>query len=159
MISEWPEPVRRARDLVMIHGWNATAYQIVNPGIDHWFSAAGDAVVGYVERSGIRVVAGAPVCSTDRLPAVVDEFERNSTGRGRGVCYFGAEARLEGALRESRNHSMALLGAQPAWVPATWVEKAESYPSVRAQFNRAANKGVTVREWTGNEAAESGRLH
>jgi len=32
----------------MLHGWNATAYQIVNPGMSLWFSANGDAVAGYV---------------------------------------------------------------------------------------------------------------
>lgn len=158
MISEWPEPVRRARDLVMTHGWNATAYQIVNPGIDHWFAADGDAVVGYVDCAGMRVVAGAPVSSEQRLSAVIDEFERASINEGRGVCYFGAEARLEGALRNSRDHSMALLGAQPAWKPATWMQKAERSSSLRAQFNRAANKGVTVREWPATEATASPRL-
>ncbi|HZK77652.1 MAG TPA: DUF2156 domain-containing protein [Gemmatimonadaceae bacterium] len=158
MISQWPEPVRRARELVMLYGWNATAYQIVNPGIEHWFSATGDAVVGYVDCVGIRVVAGAPVSSEQRLPAVIDQFERSSVADGRGVCYFGAEARLEGALRGSKEHSMALLGAQPAWKPASWIEKAESYASLRAQFNRAANKGVTVREWPAAEAAGSSHL-
>ncbi|HXV15897.1 MAG TPA: DUF2156 domain-containing protein [Gemmatimonadaceae bacterium] len=158
MISQWPEPVRRARELVMQYGWNATAYQIVNPGIDHWFSANGDAVVGYVDSGGMRVVAGAPVSSENRLPAVIQEFEKASVDDGRGICYFGAEARLEGALRDSRDHSMALLGAQPAWRPASWIEKADSYSSVRAQFNRASNKGVTVREWPSAEATGSPRL-
>jgi len=158
MISEWPEPVRRARELVMLYGWNATAYQVVNPGIDLWFSAEGDAVVGYVACAGIRVVAGAPVSSAARLPAVVDEFEKSATAHGQGVCYFGAEARLESFLRGSRSHSMALLGAQPAWRPSSWMQKAESYPSLRAQFNRAANKGVTVREWPASQVAGSSRL-
>jgi Uncharacterized conserved protein len=159
MISDWPDPVRRARELVMTYGWNATAYQIVNPGIDHWFSADGDAVVGYVDCAGMRVVAGAPVSSEQRLPQVIREFEKSSLDDGRGVCYFGAEARLEGALRGSRNHSMALLGAQPAWSPASWIKKADNYSSLRAQFNRASNKGVTVREWPAAEAAGSLRLH
>jgi phosphatidylglycerol lysyltransferase len=158
MISQWPEPVRRARELVMQYGWNATAYQIVNPGIDHWFSADGDAVVGYVDSAGMRVVAGAPVSSEERLPAVIREFEKASIDDGRGVCYFGAEARLEGALRNSREHSMALLGAQPAWGPYSWIEKADSYSSLRAQFNRASNKGVTVQEWPASEATGSSRL-
>ncbi|MGH9421267.1 MAG: phosphatidylglycerol lysyltransferase domain-containing protein, partial [Thermoanaerobaculia bacterium] len=158
MISQWPEPVRRARELVMQHGWNATAYQIVNPGIDHWFSANGDAVVGYVDSGGMRVVAGAPVSTHERLPAVIHEFEKASVDDGRGVCYFGAEARLEGALRESRDHSMALLGAQPAWSPSSWIDKADSYSSLRAQFNRASNKGVTIREWPAAEATGSPRL-
>ena len=34
--------VARARQLVLEHGWNATAYQIVNRGIEHWFSVRGD---------------------------------------------------------------------------------------------------------------------
>ncbi len=36
----------KARDLVMAHGHNATACQILNPGIGYWFSARLDAVVG-----------------------------------------------------------------------------------------------------------------
>ena len=38
--------LEHARRLVLAHGWNATAYQIINPGIDHWFSSRGDAVIG-----------------------------------------------------------------------------------------------------------------
>jgi Uncharacterized conserved protein len=158
MTSAWPEPVRKARDLVMEHGWNATSYQIVNPGIDHWFSQNGDAVVGYVERAGIRVVAGAPVSSAERLPAVVEEFEKSAGEAGLGVCYFGAEARLEGVLRGSLLHSKVLLGAQPAWNPAGWSAKVDCYASLRAQFHRATNKGVLVREWSPNEATGSPRL-
>ena len=30
----------RARALVLAHGWNATAYQILNPGSLHWFAAS-----------------------------------------------------------------------------------------------------------------------
>ncbi|MGE5727799.1 MAG: hypothetical protein ACM34L_04290, partial [Gemmatimonas sp.] len=59
--------LHRARELVLEHGWNATAYQILNPGIAHWFCAGGDAVIGYVRRNGVRVVAGAPVCAPERL--------------------------------------------------------------------------------------------
>ncbi len=158
-ISAWPASVQKARDLVMQHGWNATSYQIVNPGIQHWFSASGDAVVGYVDYAGIRVVAGAPVSSAERLPAVVSEFEKSAGIAGRGVCYFGAEARLEGVLRDSSHHSMALLGAQPAWNPADWPEIVEKHPSLHAQFNRAVNKGVTIREWPADRAAGSPKLH
>lgn len=46
--------------LLREYAWNATAYQIVNPGIEHWFSPEGDAVIGYVTRGRVRVVAGAP---------------------------------------------------------------------------------------------------
>jgi phosphatidylglycerol lysyltransferase len=92
------------------------------------------------------------------LPAVVAEFEQASMTAGAGVCYFGAEARLEAVLRASCRHSMALVGAQPAWTPETWNDRVEAHPSLRAQFNRAANKGVQVREWPAREAGESPRL-
>src|SRR5678816_3091185 len=108
MLSSWPADVRRARDLVLQHGWNATSYQIVNPGIRHWFSHAGDAVVGFVRYAGFRIVAGAPVCAVERLPEVVAEFEVSARTSSERVCYFGAEARLDSALHDSRSHSRAL---------------------------------------------------
>src|SRR5215467_1760198 len=114
------EPLEHARELVMAHGWNATAYQIVNPSIVLWFSRTGDAVVGYVERGSTRVVAGSPVCSPERLAEVVTEFEQESAMRHCRVCYFGTEARLEGLLRSDHTHSMVLLGAQPSWNPSRW---------------------------------------
>src|SRR5690348_17608010 len=99
--SDWSidERLAHARELVLRYGWNATAYQIVNPGISLWFSSAGDAVIGYVQRGSTRVVAGAPVCPPNRLSAVVAEFEGECTARQIRVCYFGAEERLESALR------------------------------------------------------------
>src|SRR6476469_1992300 len=99
----------RARELVLAYGWNATAYQIVNPGMSLWFSARDDAVIGYVERGLTRVVAGAPVCSPERLEEVVDEFEHACAAKRRRVCYFGAEARLEAVLRHRADHARVLL--------------------------------------------------
>jgi len=143
----WPAPVRRARELVLAHGWNATAYQLVNPGIEHWFAAAGDAVVGYVRHAGTRVVAGAPVCTLERLPGVVEEFEQASAAAGDRVCYFGAEGRLEALLGESSRHALVALGAQPVWQPAQFGATVQAHASLRAQLNRARNKGTDVVEW------------
>jgi phosphatidylglycerol lysyltransferase len=141
-----------ARELVMTHGWNATAYQTVNPGMSLWFSAVGDAVVGYVERGRTRVVAGSPVCAPERLADVVAEFERECASCRRRVCYFGAEARLESLLRSDRAHSMVLLGAQPSWNPAGWSSIISGKASLRAQLNRSRNKGVTVTPMSPAEA-------
>ena len=152
MISQWPAEVRRARELVLRYGWNATSYQIVNPGMHHWFSAHNDAVVGYVPYAKVRVVAGAPVCSEERLPEVVKEFESHARSKGDGICYFGVEARLDHLLAGSTAHSKALLGAQPAWNPAHWEEIVASHASLRAQLNRASNKNITIVEYSPEEA-------
>ena len=130
--SGGPDQLAQARDLVLAHGWNATAYQIVNPGMSLWFSARGDAVVGYVERRLTRVVAGAPVCAPDRLVDVVDEFEQECKMKRRRVLYFGAEARLESVLRGRADHARVLLGSQPSWNPPSQrAPSSSTTPSIR----------------------------
>ena len=145
-----------ALDLVLQYGWNATAYQIINPGIRHWFSAQHDAVAGYVEHYGVRVVAGAPVCPTARLADVVAEFE--SSVETKTVCYFGAEQRLVEALPCGRTHARIVLGAQPVWNPADWPAMLAEHASLRAQLNRARNKGVVITRWENDRAAENPEL-
>jgi phosphatidylglycerol lysyltransferase len=137
----------KARALVLEHGWNATAYQILNPGIDLWFSAAGDGVVGFVHYNDTRVVAGAPVCALGRLESVAAEFVDDSHARRQRVCYFGAGDRLDTSYAANPKWSRVLLGAQPAWDPREWSSAIATRSSIRAQFNRAKNKGITVSEW------------
>lgn len=149
----------RARALVLEHGWNATAFQIVNPGFRHWFSRDGDAVAGLVDYAGVWVVAGAPVAAEQRLEAVTAELEADAGRAGRQVCYFGAEARLEQVGRRSGRHTLVLLGAQPVWDPVRWPERPRTVASLRAQLNRARNKSVEVGEWSPAEAHSSGALH
>lgn len=146
--------LEKARRLILEHGWNATCYQILNPGFERWYSARGDAVVGYIHAYGVDVVGGAPVCSRERLRDVVAEFEE---GRAR-VCYFGAQRRLEETLRADAGRAHMVIGAQPAWDPHEWPGMIESHASLRAQFNRARNKGVRVEEWPRERARDHPEL-
>lgn len=156
--SRTPEALARAREIVLRHGWNATAYQILNPGIALWFPRQGDAVVGYSRHAGVRVVAGAPVCEARRLSEVAHEFESEAAARGDRVCYFGAGSRLESVLRVGPRRSTVLLGAQPVWDPAHWPDIVAGRASLRAQLNRARNKGVTVGEPASPTAADTPAL-
>ena len=147
-----PDQAQLARELVLLYGWNATAYQILNPGIELWFSADEDAVIGFVRAGGMRVVAGAPNCDPGRLEAVAAEFQTAACAEGDRVCYFGAGRRLEQHYADNRSWSRVLLGAQPVWNPQRWGSSVDQRRSLRAQFNRARNKGVGVTEWRGTEA-------
>ncbi len=133
-------------------------YQILNPGIRHWFSAGGDAVVGYVRANRVRVVAGAPVCAAERLAAVAAEFAADTHRAGERLCYFGAEERLHDLLAERGPASALLLGAQPVWDPRRWRAILAGKGSLRAQLARARNKGVTVRASRQETAAERDAL-
>lgn len=149
----------RAHEIVVRHGWNSTAYQILNPGIDYWFAPDGEAVVGYVDRGGVRVVAGAPVCARSRLAAAALQLENESSAAGLKVCYFCAGHRLRSVLGGGPPHRAVLIGAQPSWPPSRWSEMLASHESLRAQLNRAHNKGVTVRSVNPGEAAHDPQLH
>jgi phosphatidylglycerol lysyltransferase len=147
--------VQRARDLVLRQGWNAMAYQILNPGMRLWFSAAGDGVVGYVCAHRYRIVAGAPVCAPERLAEVAAEFTADARRSHQRLCYFGAQERLVDELAAHGPMSELLLGAQPVWNPQRWPEILAGKASLRAQLSRARNKGVTVRpRETGSEDPE-----
>jgi phosphatidylglycerol lysyltransferase len=150
--------VALARELVMSYGWNATACQILNPGIDYWFSSAIEAVVGYTRRNSLLAVAGAPVCAPELLPAACAEFEAYARGQGCVVCYICAEDRLRVLLEQSPDHATVVLGAQPAWDPRTWTRIVQGNASLRAQLSRSRNKGVAVECVPPGQAAASPEL-
>jgi lysylphosphatidylglycerol synthetase-like protein (DUF2156 family) len=152
------ENFQRARELVLEHGWNTTCYQIINPGIEYWFGRDGRSVVGYVTSVKTRVVAGAPVCTERDLGRIAAEFERDSHALGYRVCYFGAEARLENVYRNDPTHADVLLGAQPVWHPVRWAAGVERHKQIRAQLNRAQNKGVVINEWPIDRARDNPEL-
>jgi len=93
------------------------------------------------------------------LETVTDEFERATAANGQRVCYFGAEGRLESLFRNAADHSFVLLGAQPVWHPPAWAEIVSRHASLRAQLNRARNKGVTISEWPVEKARNNEALH
>lgn len=128
----------------MRHGWNSTAYQILNPGIDYWFASELDAVIGYTRRKNVLLVAGAPVCPEETLPSVIDRFEGSARAKGLRVCYVCAESRLREMLCRMTPHSAIAIGAQPAWNPQGWAGIVAARASLRSQLNRARNKGVAI---------------
>lgn len=152
------QDIPRARALVMRYGWNATSYQVLNPGIGHWFSADGEAIVGYVARRGVRVVAGAPICDEARLAEVIAQFEGEARAAGQRVCYFGAAGQLIELLGGRPEYTTVILGAQPVWNPARWEAITHSRASLRAQLNRARNKDVVVVEWPEERATNNAEL-
>ena len=148
----------RARELVMRYGWNAMCYQLLAPDMEHWFTREGNAVVGFARRSGVRVVAGGPVCALENLAAAVEEFEQDARSQSETVCYFGAAERMDALLRGLPDHDRVAIGAQPVWNPAHWPDITRKNSSLRAQINRARNKGAAVAEWTPERARDNAAL-
>ena len=128
----------------MKYGWNTTAYQILNPGLDYWFAPESRAVVGYTRRRRVLLVAGAPVCPEAALPSVIEKFEAYARENRSRVCYVCAESRLRDLLCAMPPHSAIAIGAQPAWNPQEWAGIVAARASLRSQLSRARNKGVAI---------------
>ncbi|MEZ0325990.1 MAG: phosphatidylglycerol lysyltransferase domain-containing protein [Fimbriimonas sp.] len=150
--------IERARELIFRHGWNTTCFQLLVPGIELWFATETDAVIGYIRKHHVRVVAGAPVCSEEDLRSTIHEWETAAAAAGDCVCYFGAEDRMRELTAEDAAYSTVVLGSQPVWTPKSLVKRFNADRSLRAQRARAKNKGVVVREWPTQEAHDSPAL-
>ena len=94
------------------------------------------------------------MCAPERLDAVATELEADAARRGERVLFFGAGERLEQVYAARRDHCLVPLGAQPVWEPAAWPAIVRGKASLRAQLNRARNKGVRVDEWPAARARE-----
>ncbi|HWD98737.1 MAG TPA: DUF2156 domain-containing protein [Bryobacteraceae bacterium] len=147
-----------ALELVLAHSWNPIAYQILNPGMRHWFSRASDAVVGYVACNRVRVVAGAPICRPTIVRQVAEEFEDDAARLREKVCYFHAGPRFASIISASKQHSIASIGTMPYWNPMDWNSILHSDASLRYQISRARRKGIDVVEIPAPVAAESEEL-
>jgi phosphatidylglycerol lysyltransferase len=140
-------PSPAAAELVRRHGWNSTAYQILNPGISHFLSRRHDAVTGYVDYRRVRVAAGVPICAPEHLLDAMGEFESDAAQAKRRVVYFYAEERVRQMTEALCRYSVVQIGGQPSWDPREWAATFDSHYSLRAQRHRARNKGVRIVEW------------
>jgi len=136
------EPRERVLALLRLYGWNATSFQVLQPGFDYWFDPAGDACVAYVDTGRAWVAAGAPIAPPERLSAVAEGFHAAARAEGRRVCFFATEPRF---LAHAPMASLPI-GEQPVWDPARWEEVLRGSRSLREQLRRARARGVTVRE-------------
>ncbi len=146
------------RDIVMKYGFNATAYQILNPGIEHWVMEDGEAAVGFVRCGNRWVVAGGPVCERGRLGDVVEAFERAAREAGAKVCFVCAAERLRGLLGGRSDHAVIAIGAEPVWRPEEWAEVVARHAGIGSQIRRAERKGVRVVRWEDLDGGRRGEI-
>jgi phosphatidylglycerol lysyltransferase len=148
------DPSTTVRAIVRRRGYNTTSYQILNPGFSFWIDETLDAAVGYVDRHGVRVVGGAPVCADERLDQVMQAFERDAARYGRDVVYFCAEDRVAELAARDAMRTTFPIGAQPFWRPDVLLHEFATHTSLRAQLSRARNKQISVREAAALDAFE-----
>jgi phosphatidylglycerol lysyltransferase len=133
-----------AREIVLREGWNAFSYHGLNTAMQRWFAPEGDAFVAYVEVAGYRVVAGAPVSPSKRLPTVAADFVAATHRSGLRSCFFGVEAALLPALAAVAPTTLQL-GAQPIWHPQHWLEHRQQHTRQRRELARLRRRMSATR--------------
>ena len=130
----------RVLELLKRFGWNATSFQVLEPGFSYWFDRD-DACVCYVDTGGAWVVAGPPITAVERVAQVSAVFLAAAEAADRRVCCFGTEARFA----EQTGWPALRIGDQPIWAPGEWSKVVQGSRSLREQLRRAKAKGVAVR--------------
>jgi phosphatidylglycerol lysyltransferase len=105
------------------------------------------------------MAAGGPVCAEAVVDGVAEGFEADAARAGARVTWFGADARLLAVREGRRGWSTMPVGAQPVWHPAGLVARIHGKRSLRAQLNRARNKGLVVTPWSAERAERDADLH
>ena len=130
----------RLTALLRRHGWNATSFQLREPGfLLFWPDDA--ACVGYFDTGAAWVAAGAPLAAPDRLAEVAAAFVAAARRAGRRACFFAVERRFA----EQCNLRALPIGDQAVWDPQAWAGIVSGSRGLREQLRRARAKGVEVR--------------
>lgn len=140
----------RVLELLKRYGWNATSFQVLEPGYSYWFDGD-DACVAYVDTGKAWVAAGAPIAPPERLAEVATRFEAHAAASGRRLCFFATEQRM---VDEAPVKALSI-GEQPVWDPRRWEEGVRESRSLREQLRRARAKGVVVREVSPSELKDA----
>jgi phosphatidylglycerol lysyltransferase len=139
----------RVLQLLKLHGWNATSFQILEEGFSYWFEAD-DACVAYVDTGSAWVVAGAPIAPVGRIGEVAQRFAAAAKDRGMRVCFFGTEPRFCSAAP----FASIQIGEQPVWDPCGWDDIVRNTRSLKEQLRRARGKEVLVRRVSADEIVD-----
>ncbi len=138
----------RAMQLLWRHGRAGTAFQVLSPGLSHWFDDD-RGLVAYADTGRAWVAAGQPIAAAEDAIEVAARFVAAATSAGKRACFFATEGILAAAPTLRR----LPLGEQPVWDPQLWESRVRLHRSLREQLRRARAKGVVVREVTTDNLA------
>ena len=144
----------RALAVLKQHGRTATAFQVLAPGMCHWF-AGESGLIGYIDTGSAWVVAGEPVASRANTIPTAEAFVAHAEAHHKRVAFFATE----GALASSPRFRRVLIGEQPVWDPTVWPETLRSSRSLREQLRRARAKGVSIRAIAHADLSSDAAIH
>ncbi len=135
--------LQHLKKLLTLYGRNVHSFQVLEPGLEVWFSSDGEGAVAYLDAGGYRVALGAPLGPDARRLDLSLEFDREARREGRKAVFFGVSERYWQALSESGFDALKV-AEQPLWSPAHWQRRLSRNRRLRNRIGRCAREGVTI---------------
>ena len=171
IVLEWtpkrPPPHRlekdrtRALQLLKAFGYASNSFQALESGYRYWFfeHPEGEVFIPFVPVRGFAVIPGGPVGPQAAIEGALNAFSTFAHKEGRRLLIVGAEPWLNDCLAAQNGaYDFVKLGEQPEWDPSSFSIEGPERKNVRAQINRARNKGVIVRRVSVKAGVLVGRL-
>jgi lysylphosphatidylglycerol synthetase-like protein (DUF2156 family) len=151
-MAEHPASVE---DLALELGSDAMSFLAVETGMQHWIDDGTDgtgACVAYVATPGAWVAACAPLAPDGQHRRAAERFVAAARRAGRRASFFATESlAVDGMTR-------VLVGEQPLFAPARWLDELARRRGLREQLRRARAKGVRARLVAAGELGEGNEL-
>lgn len=127
-------------ELLRLYGRNVHSFEVLEPGLQYWFTPDRRAAVAYVDRGFYRVGAGGPLCPRERLAEVAWEFGLDARRQHRKAAFFGVSQRFIQALDD--RFDWLQLASQPCWDPRAFSLTSK----VRNRVKKAEKAGLSIRQ-------------
>lgn len=134
---------QQLKKLLTLYGRNVHSFQVLEPGLEFWFSSTGEGAVAYLDTGGYRVALGAPLGPDSKRLELSLEFDRDAQKAGRQTVFFGVSERYWQGLSGSGFDALKV-AEQPLWEPAHWQECLSQNRRLRNRIRRCAREGVVI---------------
>lgn len=129
--------------LLRRYGRNLHSFEVLEPGLNYWFSPDRSAAVAYVDRGFHWVAAGGPLCPREQLREVAASFGEAARKQRRRAAFFGVSHRFIEVL--GPGFDWLQIGQQPVWTPSAWPAVLKVNRKLRNRIRKAEKDGLQVR--------------
>ncbi len=136
----------QARAIILRHGYNTNAYVTLLPPPFTFFTAPGiDGVIAYQRYGRVWLCGGEPICAEADIVPLTAAFMREARQARRTIAFLPTTPRATRLLTERLGFDHVKVGEDNFYDLQAWSARGQKMKHIRANINRAAREGVTVR--------------
>ena len=137
----------RVFQLLKLYGYQSQSYNMLRGCRTYFFSARGiEGVIAYVVHARVALAAGDPVCASEDLPALADEFRQFCKEHKWRCCFHAVTERCERVLTDLGFGTLKI-GEEPILELSNLSWAGSKFKDLRRDIGRAKKHGMSVVEY------------